>query len=435
MIVRNEEAFLAQCLDSARDAVDEIIVVDTGSEDRTMEIARERGAKVFTFPWQDDFSAARNEALNHARGDWILALDADEYLEEGAPQALRAAALDERHAGYMMPLVNLMEAGKRTSCMMMRFHVNRPEIRYRYLIHEQVLPDLTRYARRAGMEIGRLKARILHQGYHRDCMMSRNKIERNEKLFAKQLALYPRDLYSWYKYVEFLFSAEAPKDRVLESLDHAHALLEELDPAEVRSLPFAGELAAYLAMAWFEEKLAPEKAHELLERYARICSPTPHLFFTKAGTERALGLYEEALESYGRCLSLHGRPLTVAVTEGVTSWRSRSGMGFCLLEQGALDAAEACFMASLEGKPDETDPHAGMADVAYRRGDMREALQWIMKLLEKKPDHAPAWSAGGEMLERMGMHEEADRWRRKADHATTRKGAPVRTGPGKTLPV
>ena len=81
MIVKNEEDHLPHCLESVRGVFDEIVVVDTGSSDRTREIAREFGAKVFDFPWIDDFAAARNEALSHATGDYVFWLDADDLVE------------------------------------------------------------------------------------------------------------------------------------------------------------------------------------------------------------------------------------------------------------------------------------------------------------------------------------------------------------------
>jgi len=80
MIVKNEEKFLEQCLNSITELVDEIIIVDTGSTDKTKEIAAQFTDKIFDFQWCDDFSAARNESLKHATGDWILVLDADETI-------------------------------------------------------------------------------------------------------------------------------------------------------------------------------------------------------------------------------------------------------------------------------------------------------------------------------------------------------------------
>ena len=80
MIVKNEEKHLVKCLKSVRDVVDEMIIVDTGSTDKTIDIARVFGAKVFDFPWTGDFSAARNHSLAQATGDWILVLDADEVI-------------------------------------------------------------------------------------------------------------------------------------------------------------------------------------------------------------------------------------------------------------------------------------------------------------------------------------------------------------------
>ena len=81
MIVKNEEAFLSQCLESIKDVVDEIIIVDTGSTDNTREIARQMGAKVFEFPWTNDFSAPRNESIRQAAGHYILWLDADDRMD------------------------------------------------------------------------------------------------------------------------------------------------------------------------------------------------------------------------------------------------------------------------------------------------------------------------------------------------------------------
>jgi glycosyltransferase involved in cell wall biosynthesis len=89
LIVKNEQAMLPRALASVA-GVDEIVVCDTGSTDRTVEIATSLGARVVSFPWIDDFSAARNYAKQHATGDWVLSLDADEMLAPGSVDAIRA---------------------------------------------------------------------------------------------------------------------------------------------------------------------------------------------------------------------------------------------------------------------------------------------------------------------------------------------------------
>jgi glycosyltransferase involved in cell wall biosynthesis len=104
MMVKNEEHNLAACLNSVRDLVSEVIVVDTGSTDRTRKIARAMGAKVFDFPWVDSFSAARNEGVKHATGDWVFWMDADDRLPEESRQPLRhlIASLKDENAAYVM---------------------------------------------------------------------------------------------------------------------------------------------------------------------------------------------------------------------------------------------------------------------------------------------------------------------------------------------
>ena len=89
LIVRNEERSLERTLASLADLVQEVIVVDTGSEDGTKEVAARQGARVADFQWVDDFAAARNESLRLATGEWIFWLDADEWLDEENRPKLR----------------------------------------------------------------------------------------------------------------------------------------------------------------------------------------------------------------------------------------------------------------------------------------------------------------------------------------------------------
>ncbi|MFN4149737.1 MAG: glycosyltransferase family 2 protein, partial [Candidatus Sericytochromatia bacterium] len=89
LITKNEEKNIARCLDSVQGIVDEIILLDTGSTDKTVEIAKNYNAKIFYSDWENDFSKARNESINKATGDWILILDADEELKEEVKGQIR----------------------------------------------------------------------------------------------------------------------------------------------------------------------------------------------------------------------------------------------------------------------------------------------------------------------------------------------------------
>jgi glycosyltransferase involved in cell wall biosynthesis len=104
LIAKNEEANLPACLGSVADLVQDIVVVDTGSTDRTKNVAAGFGARVFDFAWVDSFAAARNESLHQAGGDWILWLDGDEHFDEENRGKLRAlfAGLRAENAAYTM---------------------------------------------------------------------------------------------------------------------------------------------------------------------------------------------------------------------------------------------------------------------------------------------------------------------------------------------
>src|SRR5262249_6353861 len=114
MIVKNEEHHLPDCLRSAADLFDEVIVVDTGSADRTREVAAHFGARVFDLPWPDSFGAARNESLRHATGRWVLWLDADDRLDEDNRAKLRSvlAGLGEERDAYAMKVRSVLDAGR-----------------------------------------------------------------------------------------------------------------------------------------------------------------------------------------------------------------------------------------------------------------------------------------------------------------------------------
>ena len=138
MIVKSEEATLPHCLDSAKNLADEIIIVDTGSTDRTVSIAESYGTRVFFFDFETvDFAAARNYAISKATGEWILVLDADEHLDPTtAPLIHQLIALYE-NAGYYFQRRN-HSANEATIDHVVRLFRNREGIRYQGRVHETV---------------------------------------------------------------------------------------------------------------------------------------------------------------------------------------------------------------------------------------------------------------------------------------------------------
>ncbi len=162
LIVRNEENYLEGCLASLAGQVDEIVVVDTGSTDGTTRIAESCGAKLLRQPWTDDFSAARNEALDAASGDWILYIDADERLR--LPAGVRLSCyLEGKPAAAAF--VQFMPKSGFTRYRDPRLFLNRPDIRFRGRIHETVIPDVYRLCRTLDLAVIPTDAKIDHLGY------------------------------------------------------------------------------------------------------------------------------------------------------------------------------------------------------------------------------------------------------------------------------
>src|SRR5690606_13376892 len=141
------------------------IVVDTGSTDRTREIAESHGAKVFDFPWTDSFSEARNVSVKHASGKWVFWLDADDTLPFPSGQAILEAAIQspENIYGYIVP-VQFVEGGSAGATRVdhVKLIRNFDGLEFRFHIHEQVLGAI----REAGGEIARIEGSVvLHSGY------------------------------------------------------------------------------------------------------------------------------------------------------------------------------------------------------------------------------------------------------------------------------
>jgi tetratricopeptide (TPR) repeat protein len=189
MIVKNEEQHLSRCLASIRPVCDEIIVVDTGSTDRTVLIAEEFGAKIFHRVWKNDFADARNESLSHTNAEWVLYIDADEVLTNGDQFPLRHV-LTQAHdvAAFGVQLSPMIGWLPYTDFRIWR---HDPEIQFVGDIHETTLPDIRRLSLQRDQRLEPIPLHIQHVGYESD---QTSKYLRNLPLLLQQLENTPRKI-------------------------------------------------------------------------------------------------------------------------------------------------------------------------------------------------------------------------------------------------
>jgi glycosyltransferase involved in cell wall biosynthesis len=186
MIVRNEASTLEKCLNSVASLVDEIIIIDTGSSDATKEIALRYTNHVYNYLWNNDFAAARNESLRYATGEWILVLDADEYIQSSGHNELRQdliAYQTDKPMALVARIHNRVGDGYDETNIMessgARLFNNYRTIRYQNPIHEQLISD------RGPVALQSISFIIHHTGYTNEALHSKNKSARNMAILDK----------------------------------------------------------------------------------------------------------------------------------------------------------------------------------------------------------------------------------------------------------
>jgi tetratricopeptide (TPR) repeat protein len=233
LIVKNEERFLEGCLASIRDLADEIVVADTGSTDRSMDIARSFGATVFEYPWTGDFAAARNAALDRCRGRWILYIDADERVRPCPPAELRAWLTRARTVAYRV-LFHVRPGY--SPYREMRLFRNHPLIRFEGEIHENIWHGIRRHQAAEGSEVADCDLSFDHFGYEGD---QSPKAPRNLPLLLAALERHPGKSFHWWHLAqtyELLGEHDRARAALEEGVDRVRA---KAQLGAVDGLPFA----------------------------------------------------------------------------------------------------------------------------------------------------------------------------------------------------
>lgn len=285
LIAKNEALTLPKCLESLQGVADEIILVDTGSTDSTIEIAESFGCKVFHYEWTNDFAAARNVALRHAQGEFMLTIDADEFIEETHKQKIRDFLAATDAEGIFITVKNYLGSlSNLTSVMGIRvMRIFRRGHFYSGTIHEQVADSVARTKR----PITSLDVEFHHLGYTTEFLKNRGKSSRNTELLEEELANEPDNLFQRSNLIaEYVLQRDWPKcidlakdtwnmirktppqtwvnftPRIVMNL--LHALWESGKKEEATKL--AKEAVAYFP--WFTD---------MKKRYANMLADTNHL--------------------------------------------------------------------------------------------------------------------------------------------------------------
>lgn len=269
IIAKNEEKNIGRCLESIKDLADEIIVVDTGSTDKTVEIAKSYGAKIGHFKWNNNFSDARNASLELATKDWIIFLDADEEMpkEEGIrlKQLINVTPLEAFHCR----LVNIIQNTNIGDAIVLRAFKNNPKYRFRGKMHEQVIFSIQEVS--GEQSIGLTDIKIMHYGYDPDIADMDLKQRRNLELLESYDEK-DKDGYYYYS-LGNEYSRINEIDKALETYYKAY------DP-NCRSsyMPY---LCVNIAKTLFGCKRYSEEINEI-DKFTKLYPDLRDLYFLKA---------------------------------------------------------------------------------------------------------------------------------------------------------
>jgi glycosyltransferase involved in cell wall biosynthesis/Flp pilus assembly protein TadD len=403
MIVKNGEAGLGACLASLRGLVDEIVVVDTGSTDRTKEIAAEHGAHVVDFAWQDSFAAARNESLRHATGEWILWLDADERLDQanrerlrillgnlvaasakdagggGSPAFLANAATENangatENVAYVMRQRSPLEAATHGIARVdqVRLFRNLPGLSWRYRVHEQILLSL----RELGAQVRETDIVITHDGFS-DPAIQGAKVERNLRLLRMENEENPNDAFVLYNLGAVLLTQNQPEEGLTylrRSLELSHPrdnLVPKLHSLVTRGRHQAGQKDGALAACRAGRLEYPDDA-ELLFWEAMLLRDKADL----AGAEACLL----------RVLEAPRKMNFTSMDSGMQGFRARHFLAEVYREQKRLAEAEAQWRAVLAECPGFSAAWRNLAEMFLELGRWAELEQACARLAEDTQD-------------------------------------------------
>lgn len=375
MIVRDESANLRACLEPVRDLFDEMIVVDTGSTDDTRQIATELGARVVDFAWCDDFSAARNCSLDHATGDYVFWLDADDRIDAANHALLRQlfATLDGSLKAFVMQTqCTFWHPAQGTRIIdHVRLFRRIPEARYFYRAHEQIVLEL----QARGCALHKTEIAIHHVGYE-DQPTHHRKALRDLRLLKMDYASYPEDPVVSFQLGQTYLRLDDVNDaltyllRSLKYVRRNHDWCRKLYQCLVTAFTRLGRASEALSIAAQGLHNFPFDA-PLLMQYAELCMGRGDMLAA-----------EQALR---RLLSHQDQPyLAISADTSTLDKDARRTLASIYRAQGRYSEAEASLQQLLSEDPEFT---YAWVSLGYLYLDQRHLEQ--VRLTAKRVERCP----------------------------------------------
>jgi tetratricopeptide (TPR) repeat protein len=396
MIVKNEERFLEDALRSVAGVVDEICIVDTGSTDRTIEIARAHGARVIEATWQDDFALARNAALGLATRRWILVLDADERLEHDSRAALMAISRTQPNGrGKWITCRNLTDDYRGSGVMtnaIVRIFPNDTRIRYRNAIHEFVALD----GNAGGVPADMTGIAIVHHGYLNAVVSERLKPERNMRLSRLAAQRDPDDPFHQYNLGMAALLTE-DRDGAITALER---MLELTRRTPRRGYRVHG--LVILAELYAEQRGDVAAALVLLRECLQLIPNYSNAHFAHGKCLARGGDLYAARDAFGRAIAAGAHDAEQFVVDNeIAIWKAHSEIGATLMHERRFAAALAWFELAARARPavqaltlNRAKCHEALGDLDAARALLRSsfgrdrdeasALEWINFLLRRE---------------------------------------------------
>ncbi len=384
MIVKDEEEMLGRCLESIRDWVHEIVVVDTGSSDKTVEIAESYGARVFHQPWEGNFSKHRNYSIEQATGDWILVIDADEQFCVRDTAKLISALNDDRFKVLSINITNVYGIHEEREVFLPspRFFRRDLNLRYEGIVHNQlIVPD--------EIAVTRINVGLKHYGYDLSPEKMAQKTERSKRLLENQLAYNPDDAFALFNYAQLLRSRKDRPiteyaDTIIRCAAQAASLTDLNNPRErhihLMALDqlgwthfFTGNLERATNYCRRAVKLKPDYLDPLLL--------LAHISFKKRD-------YEAAEKEYRRYLDVQARYdpskeidnlILLHVDNRVAA---TFNLGLIAYLSGNFEQSRGWLHKTLQLNPEYGDANALMGKLCLQDGNIREACDYFTKQIE-----------------------------------------------------